>query len=61
MDAQTESCESAFARVVPEVVQDLVRKILPTAALTRPELVRDHAWLWLSRSRLQEVFVFCFS
>ena len=41
--AQTESCESAFARVVPEVVQDLVRKILPTAALTRPELVRDHA------------------
>lgn len=41
--AQTESCESVFARVVPEVVQDLVRKILPTAALTRPELVRDHA------------------
>ena len=41
--AQAESCESAFARVVPEVVQDLVRKILPTAALTRPELVRDHA------------------
>ena len=41
--AQTESCESAFARVVPEVVQDLVRKILPTTALTRPELVRDHA------------------
>lgn len=41
--AQTESCESAFARVVPEVVQDLVRKILPTAALTRPELVRNHA------------------
>ena len=41
--AQTESCETAFARVVPEVVQDLVRKILPTAALTRPELVRDHA------------------
>ena len=41
--AQTESCESAFARVVPEVVQDLVRKILPTAAFTRPELVRDHA------------------
>ena len=41
--AQTESCESAFARVVPEVVQDLVRKILPTAALTRPELVRDYA------------------
>ena len=41
--AQTESCESAFARVVPDVVQDLVRKILPTAALTRPELVRDHA------------------
>jgi flagellar biosynthesis/type III secretory pathway protein FliH len=41
--AQTESCESAFARVVPEVVEDLVRKILPTAALTRPELVRDHA------------------
>lgn len=41
--AQTESCESAFARVVPEVVQDLVRKILPTAALTRPELVHDHA------------------
>ena len=41
--AQTESCESAFARVVPEVVQDLVRKILPTAALPRPELVRDHA------------------
>ncbi|MEC8092482.1 MAG: FliH/SctL family protein [Planctomycetota bacterium] len=41
--AQTESCESAFARVVPEVVQDLVRKILPAAALTRPELVRDHA------------------
>lgn len=41
--AQTESCESAFARVVPEVVQDLVRKILPTAALTRPELVREHA------------------
>ena len=41
--AQTESCESAFARVVPEVVQHLVRKILPTAALTRPELVRDHA------------------
>ena len=41
--AQTESCESAFARVVPEVVQDLVRKILPTAVLTRPELVRDHA------------------
>ncbi|MAO87917.1 MAG: hypothetical protein CL822_02945, partial [Crocinitomicaceae bacterium] len=28
--AQTESCESAFARVVPEVVEDLVRKILPT-------------------------------
>lgn len=41
--AQTESCESVFARVVPEVVQDLVRKILPTAVLTRPELVRDHA------------------
>ena len=41
--AQTESCESAFARVVPEVVEDLVRKILPTAALARPELVRDHA------------------
>ena len=41
--AQTESCESAFARVVPEVVEDLVRKILPTAALSRPELVRDHA------------------
>ena len=41
--SQTESCESAFARVVPEVVEDLVRKILPTAALARPELVRDHA------------------
>ncbi len=41
--AKTESCESAFARVVPEVVEDLVRKILPTAALARPELVRDHA------------------
>ena len=41
--AQTESCESGFAHVVPEVVEDLVRKILPTAALTRPELVRDHA------------------
>ena len=41
--SQTESCESAFARVVPEVVEDLVRKILHTAALARPELVRDHA------------------
>ena len=41
--AQTELCESAFARVVPEVVEDLVRKILPTAALTNSDLVRDHA------------------
>ncbi|MAW41877.1 MAG: hypothetical protein CMJ30_05635 [Phycisphaerae bacterium] len=41
--AQTESCESTFARVVPEVVEDLVRKILPTAALRQPDLVRDHA------------------
>ena len=41
--AQTQSCESAFAGVVPEVVEDLVRKILPTAVLAQKDLVRDHA------------------